>query len=114
MARILIAQPAASIRALVEEVVTQLGHEASTSSADADALACDVLVLEPDWPEAYRLALRLQARRPGLPVVCVSTRSRSAFAGHLSFSAYLVLPAALDELEQVLSDAIAEAEASSS
>jgi DNA-binding NtrC family response regulator len=109
MARILIAHPAASIRQLLEQVVEELGHEAGTSPDAPGALACDVLVLDPDWPDACRLALKLRARRPGLPVVCVSSRSRSAFAGQLPCSAFLVLPVALAELERALRDAVAEA-----
>lgn len=111
MARILIAHPAASIRQLLEQVVEELGHEAGTSADAPSALACDVLVLDPGWPDAYRLALKLRARRPGLPIVCVSSRSPSAFAAQLPSSAFLVLPVALEELEQALRDAVAEAEA---
>jgi len=113
MARILIAYPTASIRQLLERVVAELGHEAGTSPDAPGAFACDVLVLDPAWPDAYRLALKLRARRPELPVVCVSSRSPSAFAAQLPSSAFLVLPVALDELEQILRAAVAEAEAGS-
>jgi CheY-like chemotaxis protein len=109
MARILIAHPAASIRQLLEQVVEGLGHEAATSPDGPTGLACDVLVLDPGWPDAYRLALKLRARRPGLPVVCVSSRSRSKFAAQLASSAFLVLPVTLGELESALRDAVAEA-----
>jgi len=109
MARIVIAHPAASIRRLLEQVVEELGHEAATSPDTPGALACDVLVLDPVWPDAYRLALKLRARRPELPVVCVSSRSPSAFAAQLPSSAFLVLPVALDDLAQTLRDAVAEA-----
>ena len=113
VARILIAHPSASIRQLLEQLVAELGHEAGTSTDAPGALACDVLVLDPAWPDAYRLALKLRARRPALPVVCVSSRSPSAFAAQLPSSAFLVLPVALGELEQTLRDAIAEGKAAS-
>jgi len=100
--------PAASIRQLLEQVVEGLGHEAATSPDIPSALGCDVLVLDPGWPDAYRLALKLRARRPELPVVCVSSRSPWTFAAQLRSSAFLVLPVGLDELESALRDAVAE------
>jgi CheY-like chemotaxis protein len=111
MAKVLIAEPSPSVRLLLEQIVAELGHVATTWLDDASALSCDVLLLEPAWPKALIFAERLRARRPDLPIVSVSVRTSPAPAEQLGAETHIVKPFRLRVLEQALLDAIDAAEA---
>jgi len=87
VARILIADPSAEICELIAHVVARLGHEPAVEANVA-------------------LALALQQREPGFPVVCESVLSRGSEVRGLDVAAYLVKPFGLAELERVLSAAL--------
>jgi DNA-binding response OmpR family regulator len=105
MARILLAEPDPSNRELLEAVVRDLGHEALHAWTDG-APPVDAVILEPASPSAMRIARALRLAEPGLPVVCVSSRTATADALALDPSAYLVKPVALEELEAAVTDAL--------
>ena len=102
MARILIAEPTPALHQLLEQVVTDVGHEPVDAAGACEKLACDALILEPDWPGARRLAECLRHTVPTLPVVCVSKRSSSSWATEFGVDAYLVKPFALQDLEEAI------------
>ena len=72
MARILIAEPTPALHQLLEQVVTDVGHEPVDAAGACEKLACDALILEPDWPGARRLAECLRHTAPTLPSSIVS------------------------------------------
>src|SRR5579864_7491476 len=111
MARILIVEPHADIRSLLEHVIRRLGHEpvyadkTGTPSSDVDAA-----VIEPGDVSGLPLARRIRAL--GRPVVFTSIFPAEQEALDLAPAAYFIKPFALHELAGVLSAALASAEAS--
>ena len=110
MARILIVEPHADIRSLLELVINRLGHEPViyTGVAD-DALDVDAAVIEPG--EGPGIAVAKQLRPRGVAVVFISIFPAESEALSLEPSAYLVKPFPLYALEHALTDALAPAEA---
>ncbi|HEY3920976.1 MAG TPA: hypothetical protein VGL76_02580 [Gaiellaceae bacterium] len=109
MARILIVEPHADIRALLEHVVRRLGHEPVLADwHDLEPPAVDAAVIEPGDPQGipYARALRSQ----GLPVVFTSIFPAEPDALDLEPAAYFVKPFALNELENVLCSALESGE----
>ena len=105
MARILIIEPHADIRALLEYVVRRLGHEPVLPDWHmAEPPDVDAAVIEPGDPQGLPYARRLHER--GMPVVFASIFPAEQDALDLEPAAYFVKPFALNELETVLCNAL--------
>jgi CheY-like chemotaxis protein len=106
MAKVLIGEPHPEVRELLVRVVEGMGLEPITDDA-AGGDEVDLLVIEPGSEAAIRLAQRLRAERPELPVVCVSIYPPSLETELLSPAAYLVKPFSVAELQDVLRKVVA-------
>jgi CheY-like chemotaxis protein len=111
VARILIVEPHADIRALLEHVVRRLGHEPVIASGNgADPPEVDAAVIEPG--DATGLPLARQLRGLGRPVVFTSIFPAAPESLELEPAAYFVKPFALNDLEGALIAALAPLAAS--
>jgi hypothetical protein len=110
VAKILIIEPHADIRSLLELVVRRLGHEPMVwEGGDPQPLAADAAVIEPGEGAGLTLARRL--RRLGIPVLITSIFPPERETLDLQPSAYLVKPFPLYALENALHSALAQVEA---
>jgi DNA-binding NtrC family response regulator len=114
VATIVIAEPQEDVRELFAHVLRRLGHDPvdpSTVELDGDrpAAAVDLLLFEPADRGAMRLAQRLRAERPELPLICASIFPRTAEARALKPVAFLEKPFDLAELEAAVARAVASA-----
>jgi DNA-binding response OmpR family regulator len=106
VARILIVEPHADIRSLLEHVVNRLGHEAVYHDGNGSPMPeVDAAVIEPGDFAGLRLARCV--REQGRPVVFTSIFPAEREALELTPSAYFVKPFALQELEAALAAALA-------
>lgn len=108
MARVLIAEPSADVRALLERAVRRLGHEPvvhlrHADERDADA---DVLLLEPAFNGGVELARTLREDRPRLAIVICSIFPPTEELQDLAPAAYVLKPFQRDTLEDALMVAI--------
>jgi CheY-like chemotaxis protein len=107
VARILICEPHADIRALLEFVVLRLGHEAAVADGSREQLLeADALVLEPGDGDALALASWAREHLPGLALVCTSIYPSWPDVEALRPDAYLVKPFPLLRLEHALAAAL--------
>jgi DNA-binding response OmpR family regulator len=106
VARILIVEPHADIRALLELVVRRLGHE-PVLHPDGDAGTVDAAVIEPGEAPGLQLAGRLRER--GVPLLFASIFPADHEVLALEPCAYLVKPFPLYSLEAALTLALAPA-----
>ncbi len=105
MARILIVEPHADIRSLLELVIHRLGHEPVIySGSSEDILNVDAAVIEAG--EGPGIAVARQLRPRGVEVVFISIFPAEREALELTPSAYLVKPFPLYALENALSAAL--------
>ena len=105
MARILIVEPHADIRALLEHVVGRLGHEVVYADGNGGPMPdVDAAVIEPGDYSGMRLARHV--RDLGRPVVFTSIFPPEREALDLRPAAYFVKPFALQELETALTAAL--------
>jgi CheY-like chemotaxis protein len=105
VARILIVEPHADIRSLLEHVVRRLGHEAVYAEGNGPMPDVDAAVIEPGDFSGMRLARHV--RELGRPVVFTSIFPAEREALDLEPAAYFIKPFALQELEGVLARALA-------
>ena len=106
MARILIVEPHADIRSLLEHVIRRLGHEAVYADDNGGPMPdIDAAVIEPGDFAGMRLARHVRAL--GCPVVFTSIFPAEREALDLEPAAYFIKPFALQELEGALSAALA-------
>jgi CheY-like chemotaxis protein len=115
MAKVLIAEPSADVRALLERAIVRLGHEplvhdSRIAPSDDDV---DVLLLEPAFNGGLELAHRLRARQPDLAIVICSIFPPSPQLNELGPVAHVLKPFQRDQLEQALATAVAVAATSS-
>jgi CheY-like chemotaxis protein len=108
MARVLIAEPSADVRALLERAVRRLGHEPVVHkrrglARDTDA---DVLLLEPAFNGGVELAHSLRRDQPQLAIVICSIFPPSEELHDLKPAAYVLKPFLRDTLEDALQTAI--------
>jgi DNA-binding response OmpR family regulator len=105
--RVLIGEPFAPVRELLERAVSGLGHEALTPGPDWEGQLpdVDVLVLEPSYEEGVALARALRRLKPELPVICAYGLAPDPSIEDLEPVAYLAKPFALAELERALTEA---------
>lgn len=104
MARVAIGEPFGEVRELLVRVVEGAGWEAVVDPRCADEV--DALLIEPGDATAFELALRVRARRPEMPLVCVSIYPPGPETEPLSPSAYLLKPFSVGELQRVLARAL--------
>jgi len=103
MAQILISEPHADVRRLLERMVTRLGHDpvAVTALNDEVVASADALLVEPAEPEGAALAQLAQQLRPSLPIVCISIAPPNVELGLIP-TAFLLKPFSLAELSAAL------------
>lgn len=109
MARVLIAEPSADVRALLERAVLRLGHVPvmhERRAADGDGADADVLLLEPAFNGGMELARTLRRDRPELAIVICSIFPPSEELQDLAPAAYVLKPFQRDTLEDALQLAI--------
>jgi DNA-binding response OmpR family regulator len=105
VARILIVEPHADIRALFEHVVRRAGHEPVVAEPGGGGPPeVDAAVIEPGDRHGLTIARRL--REHGLPFVFASIFPAEQEMLDLEPSAYFVKPFALVELEHALANAL--------
>ena len=101
MARILIVEPHADVRALFEHVVRRAGHEPVVAERNgASPTEVDAAVIEPGDDGALAIARSLRAL--GRPVVFASIFPAELETLELEPAAYFVKPFSLAELEHAL------------
>lgn len=108
MARVLIAEPSADVRALLERAIVRLGHEPIVHDVDrAGHDAVDVLLLEPAFNGGVELAQELRSSQPELAIVICSIFPPSRELSELAPVAHLLKPFQRDALEDALAAAVA-------
>jgi hypothetical protein len=109
VARILICEPHAEVRALLGHVVSRLGHEAVYPAVRPGAPLPDdvhLVLLEPADPQAEATVRALLRRNEELPVVCVSIYPPSSDSRLLGPVVHIVKPFGLSEVELALETAL--------
>jgi DNA-binding response OmpR family regulator len=104
VARILIVEPHADIRALLDHVVRRVGHEPVHSDQPGDLLSVDAAVIEPGDPVGLGLARSLRGQ--DVPVIFTSIFPLEPEYRELDPAAYFVKPFGLNELEIALESAL--------
>jgi len=107
VAKILIVEPHADIRSLLELVVRRLGHEPVLHAGGLEPPDVDAAVIEPGDGPGLRLARLLKAA--GVPLLFTSIFPADREMLELEPSAYLVKPFPLYALEAALAVALAPA-----
>ena len=107
MARVLISEPHADCRALVELVVQRIGHDPLGPGELAEGDDPGLLILEPAAADGLAIAHQLRRRLENLPIICTSVRPPSAVTEKLQPAAYLVKPFRLADLESAVANALA-------
>lgn len=96
--KVLISEPDLANRALLDAALRHLGHEPVLSSSESFA----AMVFDPGSSSSLAAAHAERQLRPGLPLVCVSHRTRTAAAAALDPSAYVRKPFTIAELRDAL------------
>jgi DNA-binding response OmpR family regulator len=109
MGRILILEPNAEIRELLQRVVGRLGHEPLVPARlSADGLGpIDAVLLEPAWAPALEFVDGLRERSPHVPIVFETIELTSPARASLRPAVYLVKPFTVRELEEAIKAAFA-------
>jgi hypothetical protein len=103
MARVLIDEPHADVRALLTCVVRRLGHEPLVSNGDREQLlGAEAYVFEPGHEPALALARWARRHAPRVALVCTSIFPPGHETAPLDPDAYLVKPFPLFQLENAL------------
>lgn len=113
MARVLIAEPSADVRALLERSIRRLGHEAVVHDRrllDGE-LDVDVLLLEPAFNGGVELAQTMRTAQPQLAIVICSIFPPSPQLYELAPVAHVLKPFQRDALEDALAAAVVAATA---
>lgn len=98
--RVLIAEPDADVRQLLELTVRRLGYDVVAEGCDADAV-----LLEPACAAGRSLLLDFGPAPP--PVVCLSIYPREEGLEPAESVAYLTKPSSTTEIGDALRDAVA-------
>ena len=96
-AEVLLYEPDAAMRTLLEQQLQHLGHPVASPGGDYA-----VALIEPATPEGLQAARALRQREPAMPLVLVSVLPPSAETLELAPVAHLVKPVALDDLREAL------------
>lgn len=111
MAKVLIAEPSADVRALLERSIRRLGHdpiEHDRNRGDGDG-EVDVLLLEPAFNGGLDLARTMRATQPDLAIVICSIFPPSAELQELAPIAHVLKPFQREALEEALAAAVTAA-----
>ncbi len=110
MARILISEPHADVRRLLERMVSRLGHEPVVARAACaeQLLGAEVLLLEPASPVGVALAQAASIALPSLPIVCASVTAPPPELAEVGveFAATLVKPFTMEQLGAAIQRAL--------
>ena len=98
--RVLISEPNAEVRRLLELTVERLGYELVKAPPAGPPPAADAVLLEPAFPESHTLLHRFGDEVP--PVVCLSVYPREAGLAPPESVAYLVKPSSTAALGDAL------------
>ena len=103
MPRVLIAEPNADVRLMLELTVRRLGYQTVSSLEPGERPRADIVLLEPACPIERSVLGQFGDRVP--PVVCLSIYPRDALIAPLETVAYLEKPASSKALGAALSGA---------
>ena len=106
MASILISEPNAEVRALLELLVARLGHRPLRAEELEAGAEPELILLEPASLAGVELAKRLRARLAHLPIVCASILPPGPEVDEIAPVTYLVKPVRLRELETAIAAAL--------
>ena len=106
MASILISEPNAEVRALLELLVARLGHRPLRAEELAEGTEPELILLEPASSAGVEQAKRLRARLAHLPIVCASILPPGPEVDGLEPVSYLVKPVRLRELQAAIAAAL--------
>lgn len=111
MAKVLIAEPSADVRALLERSIRRLGHEPVVHDRRRReaVLDVDVLLLEPAFNGGMELAQSMRTTQPQLAIVICSIFPPSPELHELAPVAHVLKPFQRDSLEDALQAAVAAA-----
>lgn len=111
MAKVLIAEPSADVRALLERSVRRLGHEPVVHDRRQreEARDVDVLLLEPAFNGGLELAQALRSTKPDLAIVICSIFPPSPELQELGPVAHVLKPFQREALERALRAAVVAA-----
>ena len=107
MKRVLVADPDADVRSLIQTTLRKLGYEPVCPSASLSGPPpqVDAVVLEPSGPYGHAVLRRFGEDAP--PVICFSIYPPEAGLAPSGSVAYLVKPSSCDELGEALRDLFA-------
>lgn len=108
MATILIVDPDASTRSLLELLAERLGHAPIGPREWIHGAEPDLLLLEPASRPGMRLARGVRRRYPNLPILCVSIDGPNADTRQLRPVGHLMKPFRRSQLEAAIDVALAE------
>ena len=109
MATILIVDPDAATRSLLEVLCRRLGHAPVGAVDWIDGAEPDLLLLEPASRPGMRLARGFRRRFPHLPILCVSIDGPSGETLSLDPVAHVMKPFRRSQLERALEQALVPA-----
>lgn len=107
MPTVAIAQPSATISALIGVIVELRGDTAiAYDAAEAQAQMYDAAIVDPAWDTGLAFARGARQLDANLPIVCVSNWSPTPEARALRPAAYLRMPFQVGELNAALDAAL--------
>jgi two-component SAPR family response regulator len=106
VATILIVDPDAATRSLLELLCERLGHYAIGPREWVDGVEPDLVLLEPASRPGVRLARGVRRRFPHLPILCVSIDGPTGESGGLRPVAHVMKPFRRSQLERALEQAL--------
>jgi DNA-binding response OmpR family regulator len=110
MASILLSEADPDVRRLLVALLERLGHDVIVLEGGVETPPpADLMLLEPAAPAGLEQARKIRAKRPSLPVVCVSVLPPEARFLTLGPLAYLTKPFTFEELNATIEAALASA-----
>jgi CheY-like chemotaxis protein len=106
VATILIVDPDAANRSLLELLCLRLGHRTIGSREWIEGQEPELMLLEPASRPGVRLARGVRRRFPNLPILCVSIDGPSRETQELCTAGHLMKPFRRSQLERALADAL--------
>lgn len=106
MATILIVDPDAATRSLLELLCVRLGHRPIGSREWVGGEEPDLMLLEPASRPGLRLARGVRGRFPHLPILCVSIDGPSPETQELCSAGHVMKPFRRSQLELALEQAL--------
>ena len=106
MATILIVDPDAANRSLLELLCLRLGHRPIGSREWIEGQEPELMLLEPASRPGVRLARGVRRRFPNLPILCVSIDGPSRETRELGAVGHVMKPFRRSQLERALEEAL--------